>query len=429
MYRAIGRIGLACALWLNACMASAQPRDNPLAFLSLPAMQQTRQALNTGEANAHSLQAWQQLQRQADRALTQPDPSVMDKGIMPPGGSRHDYLSLSAYWWPDPQQANGLPWIQRDGQVNPASKNNQSDGARFARFSADVQALTLAWYFSGDVRYASKAQSMLRHWFIDPATRMNPNLNYAQGVPGRSDGRHDGVLDGRYFATRLVDALLLLRDAPGWTLQDQQAMQHWFCDYLHWLQTSPLALKERGAPNNHGSWYSAQLAGIAWYLQRPAVMAEMATLAQNKIDGQIHADGSQPFELARTRSFHYSVFNLQALTATAQLAQRSGAGDIWHYRNAQGGSLLAALNYMAPYSDPMKPWPWKNRDRVSLRLIPLLSLADNSLNTRRYQPFIQQADWSLAENKALTPQARAERGAAADAEREVWLFSLPGLNK
>lgn len=395
-------------LWLYSAISVA---SDP-AFLSLTDLQRVKQQLTQHQAAPPTLDSWHQLQRQAERALTHPNPSVTDKGMLPPSGSKQDYLSLSAYWWPDGSKADGLPWQRRDGEVNPASKNNQSDGVRLARFTSDFQALALAWYFSGDQRYADKALAMMRHWFINPASRMHPNLNFAQGIPGRSAGRHDGVLDGRYFATRVVDALTLLRNAPGWQQADHVAMLQWFGDYLHWLRHNPLALQEAAANNNHGSWYCTQVAGIAWYLGDRETVKAMVLLARSKIATQIRADGSQPAELARTRSFHYSYFNLQALTALAQLASKAGLGDLWHYQQ-QSGSLLNALDALAPYSNPDKVWPWKNRDRVSQRLIPLLSTADNSLQQPRYQQWIMQTDWT------------ALRGAVMQAQRDTWLLSLP----
>lgn len=411
-------------VWLLAgwlVTATCQAQAVSLAFLSGEELQLTRAELQNHQAAPQTEQAWQQLKQAADRALKQPNPSVTQKGMLPPSGSRHDYLSLSAYWWPDPAKPNGLPWVRRDGEVNPASKNDQSDGVRLARFTADVQVLALAWYFSGDSRYAAKAQSMIRSWFIDPATRMNPNLNFAQGVPGKAQGRHTGVLDGRYFATRVVDALQLLQDSPGWHQQDQVALHAWFSDYLDWLLHSKLAQGERDAPNNHGSWYAAQVAGIAWYLHQPQVIKQMVVLAQDKIAGQIRADGTQPMELARTRSFHYSYFNLQALTNVAQLAQRSGTGDLWHYHQ-HSGSLLSALDYMAAFSDDSKIWPWKNRDRVSLRLIPLLALTDRSLNSDRYQRWIHRA---IEMHSAANISAAEARGAEREALRDIWLLSRP----
>ncbi|MDY0927344.1 alginate lyase family protein [Enterobacter sp. CFBP8995] len=397
-------------LWLYSALSVA----NDPAFLSLNDLQRIKQQLAHHQAAPPTIDAWHQLKQQADNALKHPNPSVTDKGMLPPSGSKQDYLSLSAYWWPDDSSADGLPWQRRDGEVNPASKNEQSDGVRLARFTADFQALTLAWYFSGDQRYADKALAMMRHWFIDPASRMHPNLNFAQGIPGRSAGRHDGVLDGRYFATRVADALTLLRSAPGWQPADQQAMHLWFSEYLHWLRHNPLALQEAAAANNHGSWYCTQVAGIAWYLGDRETVKAMVELARSKIALQIRADGSQPAELARTRSFHYSYFNLQALTALAQLASKAGLGDLWRSSQQQSGTLLAALDMMAPYSDASKVWPWKNRDRVSQRIIPLLSMADNSLQQPRYQQWIRQTQWKDQSS-----------GAVMQAQRDTWLLSLP----
>lgn len=403
---------LAGLLFSLACQAES------FAFLNAADLALNRQRLAQHNAPGLTLTAWQQLQHEADKALKQPLLSVTDKRLTPPGGTKHDYLSLGAYWWPDPEKADGLPWRQRDGQVNPASKNDDSDGVRLATFTSRVQVLTLAWYFSGDTRYATRATELIRHWFIDPASRMNPNLNFAQGVPGIAPGRHTGVLDGRYFATRLVDALVMLRQAPGWQAADERQMRRWLSDYLDWLLTSKRALGEAAAKNNHGSWYSTQVAGIAWYLQRPEIVREMVSQARQRLNGQLAADGSQPLELARTRSFHYSWFNLQALTALAGLAARSGNGDLWQSSAAGQPGLLSALDFMAPWSDAGRPWPYKNRDRIAVRLIPLLAQAADATGGDRYRREIGQADWTL-------PPAGAARGATQAALRETWLLSVP----
>lgn len=387
------------------------------AFLNESELALNKTRLQQHQAPEPTVTAWHQLQREADRALKAPLMSVTEKRLTPPGGDRHDYLSLSAYWWPNPDVPGGLPWIRRDGEINPASKNNDSDGVRLAAFTARVQTLTLAWYFSGDVRYARRAIALIRHWFINPATRMNPDLTYAQSVPGKAEGRRSGVLDGRYLATRLVDALLILRAAPGWRQQDEQQMQQWMSDYLHWLLTSKQGQGESQAENNHGSWYNVQVAGIAWYLQRPDVIKPMLEQAKQRMNGQFAADGSQPKELARTRSFHYSWFNLQALTALATVAEHSGAGDLWHYRTPQQVSLLTALDFMAPYSSS-KTWPYRSLDHIGVRLIPLLSLADNQRHSDRYQTTIRQADWT-------PPERDQARGATLEALRDTWLFAVP----
>ncbi len=155
----------------------ADAAQHDYAFLSTSAVQHNQRAIaqdaQRGQLPAMTQQAYRQLLQQADKALKRANPSVMDKNRVPPSGSKHDYLSLSAYWWPDSQKNEGLPWIRKDGLVNPASKNDDSDGVRLADFTAQVQTLTLAWYFSGQQKYADKAISLIRTWFIAPKTRIS----------------------------------------------------------------------------------------------------------------------------------------------------------------------------------------------------------------------------------------------------------------
>jgi hypothetical protein len=425
--RTVGVKKHAAAMAMTFCSAGALAAEP--AFLNTAQMDVVRQQLHDNTAAPQTLDAYRQLLAAADSALKKPNLSVTDKGMMPPGGSKHDYLSLSAYWWPDESKADGLPWIRKDGHVNPASKNDQSDGVRLADFTARVQNLTLAWYFSGEQKYADKAASLLRTWFIKPETRMNPNLNFAQGVPGISPGRNAGVLDGRYFSTRIVDPLVLLRGNPAWTDNDEQQMRAWMTDYLQWLQASNIAKKEGRTENNHGNWYVTQVSGIAWYLGDKAVIGDMAKLMKSKLDVQLKPDGTQPAELARTRSFHYSYFNLQAISMMAVLAQKNGI-DLWHYQTPQGGSVLKSLDFMARFTDPAVPWPYKSLDQIRVRPVPLLSWADNATGKKRYQQQIRSATFTLP--PAVKPASGGyhedvTRGAITEAERETWLLSLPSF--
>ncbi|MGG7667129.1 alginate lyase family protein [Yersinia sp. J1] len=412
-----GILGLAMTYGLLSHSAAASP---PYAFLSTEDLQKNRQLITEQQAPELTQEAYSQLIRQADKALARENMSVMDKRMTPPSGSKHDYLSLSAYWWPDSQRPDVLPWVRQDGDINPASKNEDSDGVRLADFTAQVQALTLAWYFSGQQKYADKAVGMIRAWFLVPATRMNPNLNFAQGVPGVAEGRGSGVLDGRYFAIRVVDSLIMLRKNPSWTAQDEQQMHQWMTDYLYWLQTSPLGKKEAAAKNNHGSWYKVQVAGIAWYLQRDELVLDMAEQMKPLLNYQLEANGAQPLELARTRSFHYSDFNLQAVTQLATLANNLHL-DLWRYQTPNGSGLLKALDFMAPYIDKNLDWPYPTRDRFGIRLIPLLSQADKALGQPRYQHWIALGSFSPPTGKSV---AKA-RGAVNGALRDNWLLQAP----
>lgn len=395
---------------------SADGAQNEYAFLSDSELQHNKLAIAQKQASKETLQAYRLLLQQADKALKRPDPSVTEKNMVPPSGSKHDYLSLSAYWWPDSEKSDGLPWVRKDGQINPASKNADSDGVRLADFTAQVEALTLAWYFSGQQPYADKAISLIRTWFIAPQTRMNPNLNFAQGVPGIAAGRGTGVLDGRYFATRIVDSLIMLRQNQHWTADDEKQIRQWMTEYLQWLQNSPAGKKEAVAQNNHGNWYATQVAGIAWYLQQPKAVAEMAELLKTKLDTQLAAEGSQPLELARTRSFHYSYFSLQAAVLMAQLADKVHI-DLWRYQTPNGSGLIKALDFMAPFTDEQKKWPYRSLDHIGVRLVPLMVQADKGLGENRYQQWIQRADFSTIDDAK-------RRGAVAEALRDTKLLAV-----
>ena len=60
-----------------------------------------------------------QLIRKAEKAMTQPVPLLTDKEVVPPSGDKRDYTSLAIYFWPDSTSPDGLPYVRRDGHVNP----------------------------------------------------------------------------------------------------------------------------------------------------------------------------------------------------------------------------------------------------------------------------------------------------------------------
>ena len=51
--------------------------------------------------------------------------------------------------------------------------------------SAAVTALGIGFFFTGNETYAQHATDLLTVWFLDDATAMAPNLEFAQYVPGK----------------------------------------------------------------------------------------------------------------------------------------------------------------------------------------------------------------------------------------------------
>lgn len=289
--------------------------------------------------------ALQKLQRDADKALAFSPVSVVSKTTPPPSGDKHDYMSLSRYWWPNPATADGLPYVRRDGQVNPAI-HAYPDAENLSKLSAAIETLTLAYRFTQQPVYASHAALLVRTWFLDAPTSMHPHLMYAQFIPGITAERGFGILDGRFFVP-IIDALGVLADQPSWTPHDQQAMRQWVTQYLTWLRTSPHGAAESRRANNHGSWYLLQVAALALFVGATSLTTQMVEATTHRIANQIEPAGRQPLELERTQSWNYSIFNLQALFALAALGERIGL-DLWHFQTTDGRSLRTALDYLVP---------------------------------------------------------------------------------
>ncbi|MBU6409489.1 MAG: alginate lyase family protein [Verrucomicrobia bacterium] len=292
----------------------------------------------------------------AEQALRARPQSVMDKRQIPPSGDKHDYISQAPYFWPNTNSGSGR-YIRRDGDRNPAS-GKDSDAGRLGSTLSNAHTLALAFYFTGNERYAAKAALLLRVFFLDPATKMNPNLNFGQGIPNEVAGRPTGLIGARGFVP-LMDALGLLERSKSWTPADQAAMRDWLRRYFQWLTTSRIGLGEKAAKNNHGTFYDSQAAAIAMFLGKTDVARQIVLAAEsNRIPRQILPDGRQPLELRRTLSFGYSVFNLQAWCDLAAIGQNLGI-DVWHYRAPDGASILRAIEFVAPYADPQKHWPFE----------------------------------------------------------------------
>jgi hypothetical protein len=306
-------------------------------------------------AHDTSLQpAYDELLKEAQRAMKVEPASVIDKGEFPPGIDHHDYVSYAPYFWPNPNTPDGLPYVRHDGKRN-REQMAKGDHERFGRTLSAVATLGLAYGLGGREEFAAHAAELLRHWFLDPQTRMNPNFTHAQIVLGANSGRGTGLID---FAgmPQFLDGLALLRGSKAWTAEDQKAMDAWLTEYAHWLATSKEAASERKAENNHGSWFACHEGSLLVYLGKTEEAKAICEGAKARMAKQIEPDGSQPLELARADGWGYSVFNVTALSELAMLADRLDV-DLWHYASPEGRSLRKAIENLARYTDPAMKWP------------------------------------------------------------------------
>ncbi|MBK1442027.1 alginate lyase family protein [Parapedobacter sp. ISTM3] len=294
--------------------------------------------------------------RLADLALARKPYSVTEKSKVPPSGDKHDYMSVGPYWWPDTTKPDGLPYIRKDGQTNP-ERFAIKDAQYVKELCADVQLLAASYYFTQHEKYAQHAAKLLETWFLDEQTKMNPNLNFGQSIPGVTDGRGIGLIDTWHFA-KLLDATQLLTVSPHWGFEKHAQLQTWVKEFLHWMLESEIGKDEADEHNNHGTYYDVQIASYALFVGDTALAKqtlERATKA--RLESQLEADGRQPHELARTRSWSYSLMNLTGFFMLARLGENVGV-DLWDYRTQQGKTIGKAFDYLLPYGLRRQEWPY-----------------------------------------------------------------------
>ena len=328
----------------------------------------------------------------ADKALAVTPPSVMQKSKVPPSGDKHDYMSIAPYYWPNPATKDGLPYVRKDGKVNPESREEAANDTLRARLvGTTVETLALGYYFTRDEKYAEHAAKVLRTWFLDPATKMTPHFRFAQAVPGVNDGRGTGILEARGLADA-ADAAILLVGSKHWSAADQQALLAWGSAYFEWLTTSKNGQDERAAKNNHGTWYDVQAVKWALVLGRMEKAKELSIAAgPGRIGVQVEPDGKQPLELVRTASFSYSCFNLLALSTLAGLSEHAGV-DLWHHKTADGRSIRTALDFLVPYlgKNP-KPWTLQQiHESKPDEVLPVLRAAALATGDDRYESLLKE---------------------------------------
>jgi hypothetical protein len=299
----------------------------------------------------------------APAALKEPITTVAEKPQPSPGGDVHDYVSYARYYWPDPTKPDGLPYVSHDGKHN-HEQVARGDRNRIDKFADAVVALAAAWRLQHDEAAARRAGEWLRAWFVTPATRMNPHLEYAQVRLGHSNnhGNAAGMLDTRAFA-QVIDSLLILEDSAALTSTEQSTVRAWFTAYLQWFTSAKTALEEHAAKNNHGSWYLAQVIPMARYVGRDDLARQLCEEDKARIAAQIMPDGSQPEEIRRVDGLGYSRFNLEAQAVVARHAKALGI-DLWNYTAPNGASLRKALEFLTPYNQAPEKWPTSQNEKL-----------------------------------------------------------------
>lgn len=286
--------------------------------------------------------------------------TVTTKPILPPTNNSHDYLSLRPYFWPDCSNVGNTTeltqaqiqtmctYVRRDGEFNPDARMVNDTGA-FQAMSDSIFYNALAWSFTKDATYSTNIATAINTWFINPDTLMNPQLTYAQLLrgPGVQEGSHTGVLDLKCMS-KLVSGILVMRkgQAAEWTSDLDNGLNAWVKQYITWLTTDKMALEEKAATNNHGSFYFSQLGALQLLVgDNAGAKATIEEFFTGIYQDQISANGDQPLETDRTRPYHYRAYNLAALVVNAKIGTYAGMTDAWNRTTKSGAGIQQACNY------------------------------------------------------------------------------------
>lgn len=337
------------------------------------------------------VRALKSLLKKANKVLDEANVySVMDKKQLPPSGDKHDYMSTGPYWWPDPTKPDGLPYIKKDGLRNP-TYYDITDSQELDKVEDCALTLALAYYFTHENKYANFASKLIKTWFLDEKTRQNPNLNFGQGIPGINTGRGTGIIETR-DAYRIIDAAILIQETPNWIKKDHEALKNWFSAYLTWMLESPIGKDEADSNNNHGTFFSEQIIAFSLFSERPDVTLKEIEIFKNRMESQLKPDGSQPFELARTKSWSYVNMNLFGYFLIAKLAENAEI-QLWNQQITEGKNMRNALQWIIPYLKDEKQWEYEQIQKISYgETIRILKLAAKKFANPEYEALAKKVD-------------------------------------
>jgi hypothetical protein len=291
---------------------------------------------------------------EASLALTQEPLTVTSYRAPRSAGSVHDFYSEGDYWWPDPTSPDG-PYVQRDGQTNP---DNFVDHRRaMIRLSRIVGVLASAYKITGDEKYARRVLVHADAWFVNPETKMNPSLLYAQAIKGRATGRGIGIIDTIHLM-EVAQGLSVVEGAKGIDLLTIRRTKYWFSEYIRWLTTHQYGKDEMNAQNNHGTCWVMQVASFARFTGNEETLQLCRDRYKNVLlPKQMSADGSFSRELGRTKPYGYSIFNLDAMATICHILS-DAKNDLWNFQTQDGRSIRKGIEFLYPFIKDKDTWPY-----------------------------------------------------------------------
>ena len=377
-------------------------------FVTTEFAEELKHKLLRGQDENHRELAWE-LEHEAALCMRQDPLSITRYPAPSRTGDKNDYYSEGKYEWPDPANPGG-PYITRDGLAYPA----RFIAHRTALENTNYRILCLAYagYYLNQPDCLDKAAELMRVWFLDADTKMNPHLDFAQAVHGKCDGRGIGIIDAKTFIKTIhAMDLIALTGTHADTLVQVKA---WFGEYLTWLTTSKNGIDEKNEPTNHMSWWTVQVMACAIDAGNTSLLDDCIALYQTRVLGQMNAQGGFINELARKRAYFYNLFNLEAATWLCEMAHQRGI-DLWHAKDAEGRCIENGVRFVMPYVDNPFTWPYpqivgdKVHDEISLQLGALrLGIPEcEGINAKRRTFYRRFKDDSVLGPIAFLPKLEA----------------------
>ena len=271
-------------------------------------------------------------------------------------GNNHDYYSEGDYWWPDDKNPDG-PYIRKDGLTNPANFNEHREA--LIHFSQLSGALGSAYVLTNDKKYALKLAEHLKAWFVNEATKMNPNLLYAQAIKGLATGRGIGIIDTVHLV-EVTKAIQAIQDSSTLSIEEYNSIIQWFTNYLNWITTHEYGIAERDNGNNHSVCWTMQVAAFANLIGDEKTMVFCRNFYKNTLlPNQMEKDGSFPLELKRTKPYGYSLFNLDAMTSICQILSTKNH-NLFAYTTSDGKNIELGIKFMFPYIENKSIWKYQH---------------------------------------------------------------------
>lgn len=281
------------------------------------------------------------------KALEKPILVITTKTYMVDTKDKHNFNSVAPYWH---QQPDG-DWERIDGKGNGLSKKIGDTEKLQKGIGTVVPALALAYVASNNPdekeKFAARAMEYCQKFFLDPATRMNPNLDYAQLIPGHNKIRVETAVEGEKLVD-IVDALLLLQSSKHYTPEFDRQIRGWFGEMADWMVHSPTGKQsDRKVSGNIGVIYETMRAAFAIFSGDTTYAAKRYPRIKERLFSEMNADGGLYRELDRKKPNMYSNKALQAWVRLFRILSVQGL-DVWNLEE-DGKSLEKAILFMVPY--------------------------------------------------------------------------------